>query len=371
MNILIVSHEFPPIGGGGATACSYLSKEFVRMGYSVTVVTSRFQECKPEEMLEGVHIVRIASLRKKKDTSSFVEMLSFVFSAYFYTDKLCRRETFDVCLVFFGIPSGPVALRLNKKYGIPYVVRFGGGDIPGAQKRYKYVYKFLNPITRCIWKNAKALVANSENLRDRASKFDDTNEIQVISNGVDSVRYRRITPYELNDEIRLLFVSRLIEGKGLQYIVPFMSQINEKAGRKVTLTIVGDGPYRETLENMIGDDNRELVIFTGRKENDELLKLYDTAGIFILPSLSEGMPNVVLEAMSMELPIIMTDCGGSKELIYGNGRVVTIDRFVNEIIEMCRDDDILRAYSRESGRRVKEYFSWNEKAKEYINLFNE
>lgn len=371
MNILIITHEYPPVGGGGATACKYLSREFHNLGHTVTIVTSQFSDFPKESTQDGVRIFRIKSLRKKKDTSSFHEMLSFVVSAFVFTDQLCRRDSFDACLVFFGIPSGPIALHLKKKYKIPYTVRFGGGDIPGSQKRYGIIYRILNPINRSIWKNAHNLVANSESLRERALSFDNTNDIRIISNGVDSERYTRKIPYNCGKEIRLLFVSRLIEGKGLQYVIPYMKLINERSKRRVTLTIVGDGPFRNALEGMVGEDNKEYVSFAGRRENEDLLNLYENANIFILPSLSEGMPNVVLEAMSMELPIIMTDCGGSKELISGNGCVVGIDKFVDTVIEMCRNDERLSEYSRKSRERVIEYFSWKEKAVEYLRLIDE
>ena len=118
MNILVVSHEFPPIGGGGATACRYLSGEFSRIGHSVTVVTSSYKDCKNEEMIDGAHIYRVRALRKRKDTSAFHEMLSFVLSAYMHVDRLCKTGKFDVCLVFFGIPSGPIAMKMKRKYGI-------------------------------------------------------------------------------------------------------------------------------------------------------------------------------------------------------------------------------------------------------------
>ena len=75
MNILIVSHEYPPIGGGGANACLYLAKNYAALGHKVTILTARFSELPPEEENNKVHIIRVKALRKKEDKSTFLEML--------------------------------------------------------------------------------------------------------------------------------------------------------------------------------------------------------------------------------------------------------------------------------------------------------
>ncbi len=370
MNILVLSHEYPPVGGGGANACKYLCREYAKQGHSVTVVTVAFENTPAREKVDGVDVIRLNAKRTKVDTSSFAEMFSFLRLADSYVLELCKQNKYDVCQVFFGIPSGPIALHLKCKYGIPYVVRFGGGDIPGAQKRFKYIYKLLSPFIRLIWKNAKHLVANSEILRNRALEFEDRYRISIIPNGVDSELYCRTNDEIGYSEIRMLFVSRLIEGKGLQYVIPRIEEINQKVGKRVTLTIVGDGPYRQELETL-AENRKDLVSFVGRKVGKELLDYYNKANLFILPSLSEGMPNVVLEAMAMKLPIAMTNCGGSKELINGNGFAVGIDEFVDELIKLCKDDEKLKNYGMVSRERTEKLFSWENVAKEYEKLLYE
>lgn len=383
MNILIISHEYPPIGGGGANACLYLAKNYTALGHKVTVLTACFKELPREEEINNVHIVRVRALRKQEDKSTLAEMLTFLCSAWFKAGKMARREKYDVCQIFFGIPSGPVGLHLKKRYGIPYVVRFGGGDIPGAQKRFSFVYKILSPAIRGIWKNADALIANSTVLRQNAMQFEARYPIDIIPNGVDSDFFTRgklkedseETPKMAgsgkdNGEINVLFVSRLIQGKGLQYIIPEMERVNTACGRKVLLTIVGDGPYRGELERIMSEsDAAQYVAFEGKKNKKELYDYYSKADLFILPSESEGMPNVVLEAMAMGLPILMTPCGGSEELIADNGRIEPIERFVDALIEMCNDEQARICMGRQSEALARAKFSWQEKAKEYIAVF--
>ena len=370
MHILVVSHEYPPIGGGGANACYSLTREFAKSGHSVTIVTAAYSNLPLEEWIDGVHVIRVKARRQKKETSTFVEMLSYLASAFLKVNQLVREEQYDHCLAFFGIPSGPLGLCLKKRYGIPYTVRLGGGDIPGAQKRFGIIYKLLSPTIRCIWRNAANLVANSEGLREKAYAYEDRYSIQIISNGVDRNFFHEDAHKVTHDDAcQVLFVSRLIEGKGLQYIIPYMKEINEKSGVDTRLVIVGDGPYRETLEQLVREYQvKDYVEFAGAKSKKELLPYYQQADLFILPSLSEGMPNVVLEAMAVGLPIAMTPCGGSKELIQGNGVVAPVENFVEEVTALCKDVHRRKEYGRQSAVLTERYFSWEAKASDYLGI---
>ncbi len=371
MKILILSHEYPPIGGGGANACQNLSREYVKTGHSVTVVTASFRDCPSEETTDGVKIIRVRSKRAKADSSSFFEMLSFLLSANKFTNKLCKKEHFDICQVFFGIPSGPLGYRLKKKYKIPYVIRFGGGDVPGYQKRFNLMYKVLGSAIKRIWKNADARVANSEGLRQMALNYCNKYDFNVIHNGVDTEVFKPSTKEKNYEEINILFVSRLIERKGLQHIIPSLRRIEEETDKKTTLAVVGSGPYKETLEGIAKDNNvSNMISFVGEKKGVELLKYYQNGDIFILPSSNEGMPNVVLEAMACGLPIIMTPCHGSKELVDGNGIIANIDAFVDEIISLCKSPDRIKEYGHESRERAKTQFGWKTQADDYMNLFD-
>lgn len=370
MNILFISHEYPPIGGGGANACYYLGQELTRRGHSVTVVTAAYAEECGTRMDGGVRLYREKAMRSRRDSSSFIEMFSFLVRGLIRSDKLCKQlklsgEKFDKCVVFFGIPSGPIGLYLKYRYKLPYVIRFGGGDIPGTQKRFGLMYKLLSPIIRIIWREADALIANSEGLKERALLYEDRYKISVICNGVDTNRFRRTKPYVAGGDIKLLFVSRLLERKGLQYVIPHLKEIENKVGRKVKLTVVGDGPYRDELERLARENGTEQVDFAGFQEGENLIRYYEDATIFILPSMWEGMPNVVLEAMSMGLPIAMTNCEGSQELVNGNGVVSSIGYFVDWLISMCIDTEKLYTYSVISRQLAETRFSWDNVAREY------
>lgn len=374
MKILIISHEYPPIGGGGANACFFLARQFAQSGNDVDILTAMYESLPETERTEsGVKICRVKCKRKNKEKSSFAEMLSFLCAAWRKAEKMAGENHYDKCLVFFGIPSGPIALHLKNKYKLPYVVRFGGGDIPGAQKRFKYIYAAVSPILRKVWKKADALIANSEGLKMRAQRFEDKYDISVIENGVDEQFFCPLEKKEKDGTLKILFVSRLIEGKGLQFVIPKIKAVNDevaKNGNKsIKLFIVGDGPYREALETLTKENKAEdIVSFEGRKNKDEVRAYYRSADLFILPSLSEGMPNVVLEAMASGLPIVMTPCEGSKELINGNGIISKPEDFDKALIEMCTSDEKRKQMGQTSRELVQEHFRWESIAQKYLAL---
>ncbi len=428
MKILMVSHEYPPIGGGGANACMHLAKEYAHAGHEVTIVTVWFAGQPEHESKDNIEIFRIKSKRKHAEHCGFAEMLDYLVKAMPLTDKLEREKRFDVCQVFFGIPSGPIGYVLKKKYKLPYVIRFGGGDIPGFQDRFVFVYKAIGPAVKLMWKKADALVANSEGLKKLAEGFYDKKEIKIIPNGADvrafssensnvassagendrTLKTAESSGYSValdeknsDNTVHLLFVSRLIQRKGLQDILPQMSKVAKACAAKgvnVVFDIVGDGPFREELEKIVAEGSNEsvsirndslekthedivsnaggkdlnlqtIIRFHGQKTKAELPKYYSEADLFLFPSRKEGMPNAVLEAMSYGLPIIMTPCQGSDELIDGNGYVLKAEEFGDRIVELCLDKALREKMGQRSTELVEKKFSWGNTARAYLDLF--
>ncbi|MDD3140603.1 MAG: glycosyltransferase family 4 protein [Lachnospiraceae bacterium] len=364
MKILVVSHEYPPVGGGGANACEYITQAFALKGHKVTIVTAWFQGQADHEEVNGVEIYRIHSKREKMGHCNFSEMLRFIVKALPFSSKLEREKQFDICQIFFGIPSGPIGYYLKKKYELPYIIRFGGGDIPGFQDRFALLYKVLEPVIKVIWNNASALIANSQGLKDFALQFYAKKEIEIIPNGVDTEKFFPIERKQVNDKIDLLFVSRLIERKGIQFVIPKLKAIEEKTGKKIHLTIVGDGPYKGILQQITNENDVDSIVsFEGQKSKKELVKYYQNSDVFILPSKREGMPNVVLEAMACGLPIVMTPCEGSAELVSTNGIIANGD-FADAIIEMINSKDI-KMLGAESRRLAEDVFGWKNVADKY------
>ena len=113
----------------------------------------------------------------------------------------------------------------------------------------------------------------------------------------------------------ILFVGRLIKGKGVDHLLHAAAQLRLMAPKDEAIfrvTVVGDGPERNTLESLAEDlEIRDLVTFTGAVHPHEIWAYYGNADIFVLPTLHDNWPLVVLEAMSVGLPVLLSSYAGS------------------------------------------------------------
>lgn len=381
MKILIITHEYPPVGGGGANACRALSGCFASEGHFVHVVTVRYGDLPyREELFSGRLVVtRVNAKRAARDHCSAPEMFDYIKKAHKKAESVLSSEDYDICLCFFGIPGGVLARRLKEKYTLPYVIRMGGGDIPGFQKRFRALYQLVGPELRRIWRESSALVANSEGLRKMAEAFCDRYPVQVIPNGVDTDVYypsdNKMAGYKNakgNRTVQLLTVCRIIERKGLQDVIPCLNSIESRTGRPVRWTIAGSGPYRVELEKIAAEYGAaDKIVFTGYKEGEELAQLYRSTDIFVFPSLREGMPNAVLEAMASGLPIVMRrGCQGADELVKENGLLSDgcFTDTLTEIIDRGETEWIrMGSISREI---VTDAYTWKHISDRYLTLFD-
>ena len=115
-----------------------------------------------------------------------------------------------------------------------------------------------------------------------------------------------------------------------------------------------------------------MITFEGQKDKSELLPYYQSGDIFVFPSKKEGMSNAVLEAMACGLPIVMSPCQGSSELIDGNGVISDPDltKFKKTLIDaISAGNEELKRMSDCSRQRAQNLFSWKSVAERYMFLF--
>jgi glycosyltransferase involved in cell wall biosynthesis len=142
-------------------------------------------------------------------------------------------------------------------------------------------------------------------------------KVVVLPLGVDveAFRPRNPLPRSPNEPFRLLSVGRLSAPKGYPVLIEAVALLRER-GRSVTLTLVGEGPERATLEKLIGlHDLEDRVRLAGACNHDRVAEYYGSSDAFVLSSFLEGAPVVLMEAMAMELPCVATWITGIPEII--------------------------------------------------------
>ncbi|MDL1964023.1 MAG: glycosyltransferase family 4 protein, partial [Deltaproteobacteria bacterium] len=108
--------------------------------------------------------------------------------------------------------------------------------------------------------------------------------------------------------------------KGIRFLIEAVGRLKNDP---VELTLIGDGNCEEELKELAKDLGvSDRVMFKGYVNHDSIGEIYRKSDLFVLPSQNEGMSNALLEAMASGLSVIVTDTGGTTELLDGNGVVV-------------------------------------------------
>jgi len=370
MHILIINSEYPPIGGGAGNASAHITDQLEKLGYKVTVVTSRFGKLPHKEQSENITIYRVPSIRRRQDRSNPLEQIIFILSASFWTLSLIPHFRPNATLAFFGVPSGAIAWLIKMAYQIPYVISLRGGDVPGFRPYDFHVYhKLIAPFLRMIWGNASAVIANSNGLRHLAHTFDSRFEIPIIPNGVDLESYKTIERDW--SPPRLLSVGRIVHQKGLDLAMHALGGLKELNWE---WRIAGDGPQLQALQSLaqeLGIDDR--VFFLGWQSREQIMESYKQANVFLFPSRHEGMPNAILEAMASGLPVIATCIAGNEELVIEGqtGYLVPAEdiEILQDALKKILNDSVLRQQMGDaSRRRVEDNYSWESTAQQYALL---
>jgi glycosyltransferase involved in cell wall biosynthesis len=205
-------------------------------------------------------------------------------------------------------------------------------------------------------------------------------KIMTIMNGIDLTRYkveidqqRKRMELGLNGKGPIIgLAGRLVEAKGVRYLLQAMTDV-VPLFPNITLLIAGDGPLQDELKKMSVDLGIERrVLFTGpRLDMPELMKLFD---IYVSPSISEGLPMVLLEAMAAGCPIIATEVGGVPMAVHHgeNGSLVRPENpkaLSSEIVRLLSNKEVRQQYSENGMTLAGEKFSAEVMTRNYEKLY--
>jgi len=377
MRLLMLNNEYPPIGGGTATANYNVFRQMASQGIQVDLVTSLPQGHAPEvePLSPTARVFRIPINNQNPHYQSERELLTYIYNAFFFIRTLYRgnEPKYDLCHAWSGLPSGALALLLKWKRELPYVVGLRGSDVPGYDVRYVWLYPFLKPALHQIWGQASSITANSYELRNLAREFRPKDHIEVIPNGVDLARFHSTSLRDKasSETFNILCVARLVERKGITDLIQsahFIRQVRQN----FKIILVGRGDKEKEYRQMVEAEGLDNYIeFRGMVLHFDVPAIYNEADVFVLPSFNEGMSNALLEAMASGLPIITTYTGGTVEMLRGNGLLVpkqSPDAIAKGILEIW-NDYALRKQMGERSRQIAESLTWEQVANDYLNLY--
>lgn len=359
------------MGGGAGNATKHIAEQLVKLGCEVAVVTMNYTGLARDELINGVKIYRLPALRRRPNQSSVIEMITFILSGIWHRKSVLRRFQPTVIIAFLGIPSGVVAWWYWRKNKIPYIVSLRGGDVPGTQPEQLKLYHLIcKPLIKNIWREAKYVVANSKGLKDLATRTMSEKEILTIPNGVDLTTYKPGGEKRASESVKLLYAGRVSMEKRLDLLIETLAELKHLNWK---LQIVGEGPLLKNLKRqVIRNELVERIEFSSWKRREELVKIYQQADVFVFPSTSEGMPNVVLEAMACGLPVITSRIPGCEELVEDgvNGFLIeplNKDQLKAALIKLISSPEQRGQLGEQSISKAKAY-SWERVGQSYFEL---
>jgi len=246
------------------------------------------------------------------------------------------------------------------------------------RRRYSRKVEFFKKLRTFSTKKADIVVTPSEYLQKIVSGWGvNGNHIKVIYNAIeDSVNPHQESPTKVREDLGpseyiVVTAGRLVPWKGIDQLIEVVSQVDN-----INLVIIGDGPEEDNLRSLsVKLGLKDTVKFTGRLSQLGVLRYLRAADAFVLNSTYEGLPHIVLEAMSVDTPVIATRVGGVLEIIEDgvNGILIQPNNQtqLKEAIEQVLRDEGLRKGLVKNARERLRRFSWENLVNKTLHLLEE
>jgi len=377
IGVVMIIGQFHPIIGGAERASQNLSKSLIEKGIKVTVLTHRQKTLSEFEVVDGIPVYRKIKGWHPWGFTYMLSVLSFL---------LKHRNDFDIIQCYGLFLFIPPAILMKYIFGKRVICRFlcSGpyGDFQGITQ-----LKLKRLILVCA-KYVDRIIVISEDIKKELMRNGFPNEkLLYIANGVDSNRFTPAKTHTYLGAKNICFVGRLEKQKGVVYLIKAMGIISAKV-HEVVLFIVGNGWLRTFLEEL--SQSMKLgnhIIFVGEK--DDALPYYQQSDILILPSESEGMSNVLLEAMACGLSVVVSDVGGNAELmgekieekidskgtryfVCAHGMLVPpgdVNVLAEATLRLLEDSALSKKMGTSARKTIEKYYSHSEMVDRYISLY--
>jgi glycosyltransferase involved in cell wall biosynthesis len=336
LRVCILTTSFPRFEGDDAGLFVFhLARALVAAGHEAEAVAPWEAGSATRENMEGIEVHRFryspwgrlnlayggGGIPEKVKADKRILSVLPIFTLSFLARSAAVAQRCDVIHAHW-LYSGLVAGILRKTMGVPAVLTLRGSDV-----KYLRNSRFLAPTAKLAFAMVDRVTAVSADLKDSALHLGcRQNRIETIFNGVDFSLFSPMSPQLARERLSLpvekrivLFVGSFTENKGVLPLIEAFRAARRKRG-DLLLILVGHGPLREEMLKLVHIYGLEgCVLFVDRQPQSRLPLWYNSADLLVLPSRSEGRPNVVLEAMACETPVAASDIRGVRELSVKDG----------------------------------------------------
>lgn len=305
-----------------------------------------------------------------------VQIPLFFLSELINSVRAARQNKVDVVYTHWLIPQGFAGAIIQRFYKIPHVAIIHSSEVTLVKK-----IPFGRSIVRFSLVNSSAIISVSRHRFEELMQFihmDNPDQIRkkvhIISMGVDLSEVlkknndtRQIRQkYQIQEGFTCLFVGRLVEVKGVEYLIDAFNTIKSRYPDS-QLIIAGSGMLEPELRQKVQTLNlSDNVLFTGKLPHTEILSLYQIADVVIFPSIvdssgfEEGLPMVVIESLASGRAVVAASTSGVREIIeHGvNGLLVdqkNADQIANQVIRLIENPDIKKTIENNAQKSALKY----------------
>ncbi|GAP08151.1 glycosyltransferase [Anaerolinea thermolimosa] len=399
MKIAVLTSSYPRYPGDGTapfiqSLCTTLNKHGhdieviapydidIRQNQSSDVIVHRFKYVWPKRfhiMGHGRSLLSDVTLKPL----TFVLLPLFIFAETLKLLDVTANQKSDLIHVHWVLPNGPAALVVSKIRKIPYVLSLHGSDIYVSTKN-----KVFSWFAKKVIKHASFISACSPDLLIAAKRLGAGDKVALLAWGADPVHFtpqrRDITfrqrhQWEVN-KIVVFALGRMVFKKGFEILIRAWEKIQNDQDN-ILLVIGGEGPIRTQLQNMITKERIINVELPGRIPWTDVPDYLANADIFVMPSIKDqkgnldGLPTVLLEAMSSGLPVIASRIAGIPLVIQDNRNGILVspgnsNELAEALLKLINNQDLRRRLGENARKDIITQFNWDSVASKFEERYS-
>lgn len=367
---MVMSTPFPPREGIGYYTYN-LSKKLIENGHEVIVVTRGSWNKIQRQVIDGIEVIR----------APFIPIYPFYIHMHgIFVNKVFKSLESEIDIVHIHTPLPPLI-----KTSLPVITTIHTPMLTDNQYiKLRSVYSLLTkisarfvsyPLELKLIQASDIVTTVSRSVAQELEEYHlNSDEVIVVGNGVDEKFFFPKQKKSENNNKYVMFAGRIDREKGLFDLVECGRYICSKRS-DVFFIVAGNGRDLNRLRRKtrkVGLQDR--FIFLGQVDKNQLVKLYQNAAIFVLPSYHEGLPGVLLEAMSCGLPIVATDVRGNRDLISDgkNGIIVpprNPKKLAGAILTLLNDEQLGTIHGKHARKTIEENYTWNKVSNRILRCY--
>lgn len=393
--VLVLSHVFPnPLNPNAGIFVFDQVQELRRLGVKATVVAPspwpppllgflprvrKYHEVPNRSEIAGCPVEYPKVLTLPGGWLFFLEGFIHYLRCRSLVRRMVKEKKVALIHAHTILPDGLAAVLLGREFKLPVVCTLHGSDIRVNPYRDRITLR----LTRWTLRKVNRLVAVSSELKDKVFSLSGVSDVSVIRNSADPRAFKSVSKLQARTQLGLpplekkkmaLFVGNLKPVKGVEFLLQAMTRL---LAADVELYLVGDGESRSLLTEMVERLGVAGVChFVGSRPHAEIPLWLAAADCLVLPSLSEGLPTIVVEAMFCKTPVVATNVGGTPEVVHDRRTGLLVEAsdeaaLARALTEILTDPTLAAALAQGAEAEVKGSLTWEANARSTIAAYED